>query len=206
MTIYYTLTFFLMVAEVVMFGVLVTPLPYKIRKALFNWLSHSLIVAKIAYGLKISFIFITILFVDALQRMWRTAAEAEAAKSGGQGLQDVRSETNHAAKKFYSQRNVYLTGFTLFLSLVLTRVFAIILDLIETQTAYAALKQQVANNSRPGNDALTKEIEELKKKLAAKTQDFDTLKNQAASQATEYNRLADQHNKSTGAPVRGKKD
>jgi len=42
-----------------------------------------------------------------------------------------------------SQRNVYLTGFTLFLSLVLTRVFAIILDLIETQTAYAALKQQV---------------------------------------------------------------
>ena len=42
-----------------------------------------------------------------------------------------------------AQRNVYLTGFTLFLSLVLTRVFAIILDLIETQTAYAALKQQV---------------------------------------------------------------
>ena len=42
-----------------------------------------------------------------------------------------------------AQRNVYLTGFTLFLSLVLTRVFAIILDLIETQTAYATLKQQV---------------------------------------------------------------
>jgi B-cell receptor-associated protein 31 len=89
-----------MVAEVVMFGVLVTPLPYKVRKGLFNWLSHSPIVAKIAYGLKISFIFVTILFVDALQRMWRTAAEAEAAKRGGQGLQDVRSETNHAAKKF----------------------------------------------------------------------------------------------------------
>ena len=83
-----------------MFCVLVAPLPYKIRKGLFNWLSNSLIVAKIAYGLKISFIFITILFVDALQRMWRTVAEAEAAKGGGQGLQDVRSETNHAAKKF----------------------------------------------------------------------------------------------------------
>jgi len=206
MTIYYTLTFFLMVAEVVMFGVLVTPLPYKVRKALFSWLSNSPIVAKIAYGLKISFIFITILFVDALQRMWRTAAEADAAKRGGQALQDARSETNHAAKKFYSQRNVYLTGFTLFLSLVLTRVFAIILDLIETQTAYAALKQQVANNNRPGNDTLTKEVEELKKKLAAKTQDFDTLKNQAASQAAEYTRLSDEYNKSTGAPVRGKKD
>jgi len=206
MTIYYTLTFFLMVAEVVMFGVLVTPLPYKIRKAIFHWLSHSPIVAKIAYALKISFIFIGILFIDALQRMQRTAAEAEAAKSGGQGLQDIRAETNHAAKKFYAQRNVYLTGFTLFLSLVLTRVFAIILDLIETQTAFAALKQQVANNNRPGDAALTKEIEELKKKLAAKTQDFDTLKNQAASQAAEYNRLADRYNKSTGAPQREKED
>jgi len=189
-----------------MFGILVTPLPHKIRKALFTWLSTSPIVAKVAYGLKISFIGVTILFVDALQRMWRTVAEAEAAKSGGQGMQDVRSETNHAAKKFYSQRNVYLTGFTLFLSLVLTRVFAIILDLIETQTAYAALKQQIANNNQPGNDAQTKEIEELKKKLTAKTQDLDALKNQAASQAVEYNRLADEYNKSTGVPKRGKKD
>lgn len=89
-----------MVAEVVMFGVLVAPLPHKIRSALFHWLSNSLIVAKVAYGLKISFIFIIILFADALQRMQRTAAEAEIAKSGGQGLQDVRTETNHAAKKF----------------------------------------------------------------------------------------------------------
>jgi B-cell receptor-associated protein 31 len=174
MTIYYTLTFFLMVAEVVTFGVLVAPLPHKIRKGLFNWLSTSAIVAKVAYGLKISFIFIGILFVDALQRMQRTAAEADIAKSGGQGLQDARTETNHAAKKFYAQRNVYLTGFTLFLSLVLTRVFAIILDLIETQAAYATLKQQLANNNRPGNDALTKEVEDLKKKLASKTQDFGT--------------------------------
>lgn len=83
-----------------MFGVLVTPLPHKIRKALFNWLSNSPVVAKIAYGLKISFLFIAILFVDALNRMWRTVAEADAAKKGGQGLHDIRSETNHAAKKF----------------------------------------------------------------------------------------------------------
>ena len=89
-----------MVAEVVMFGVLVSPLPYKVRKALFTWLSHSPIVAKIVYGLKISFIFITILFVDALQRMQRTVSEAEAAKSAGQAIHDARTETNHAAKKF----------------------------------------------------------------------------------------------------------
>lgn len=39
-----------------------------------------------------------------------------------------------------AQRNTYLTGFCLFLSLVLTRTFYIILDLIHTQEEYAKLK------------------------------------------------------------------
>lgn len=42
-----------------------------------------------------------------------------------------------------AQRNVYLTGFTLFLSLVLTRTFYISLDLIHTQEEYSKLKQAV---------------------------------------------------------------
>ena len=43
--------------------------------------------------------FIAVLFVDALQRMFRVATEVEAAKSGS-GMQDVRTETNFAARKF----------------------------------------------------------------------------------------------------------
>jgi len=208
MTIYYTLTFFLMTAEMVTFCVLVFPFPLAIKKRLFRFLSQSPIVAKIAYGLKISFIFVAILFLDAFQRMFRTAAESEMAKGGGQGMPDVRTETNHAAKKFYSQRNVYLTGFTLFLSLVLTRVFAIVLDLIETQDQYAKLKQQISTNSRP-TEAQVKEIEELKRKLAAsekKSVDFETLKKQAEQQNAEYNRLADEYNKSTGSVSDKRKD
>jgi hypothetical protein len=42
-----------------------------------------------------------------------------------------------------SQRNTYLTGFTLFLSLVLTRTFGIILDLIRAQEEYGKLKNEV---------------------------------------------------------------
>lgn len=101
------------------FCVLVSPLPYVVRKRLFRFLSESPIVAKIAYGLKISFMFVTsidqstrslilmhtrrfvgILFADALQRMFRVTAESEMAKSGGQGPSDVRTETNIAARKF----------------------------------------------------------------------------------------------------------
>lgn len=46
-----------------------------------------------------------------------------------------------------SQRNTYLTGFCLFLSLVLTRTFYIILDLIHTQEQYAKLKEEVRLSS-----------------------------------------------------------
>jgi len=164
----------------VTFCALVAPLPYAVRKRLFRFLSESPIVAKIAYGLKISFIFVGILFVDALQRMFRVQAESDLGKNGrGQGSPDIRTETTIAARKFYAQRNVYLTGFTLFLSLVLTRCFYIILDLIQTQEQYAKLKQETAGKSKSAGAGVSgddkKVIEELKRKLAdsdAKDRDF----------------------------------
>ncbi|KIM61834.1 hypothetical protein SCLCIDRAFT_1215653 [Scleroderma citrinum Foug A] len=195
------MTFFLLAAEMVTFCILVFPLPYTIRKRLFRFLSENFIVAKIAYGLKISFIFVGILFLDALQRMFRVAAEADIIKH--EGMKDVRTESSVAARKFYAQRNMYLTGFCLFLSLVLTRTFYILLDLIHTQEEYAKLKKATANSSK--NTVVledqAKQIEDLKKKLAeseAKSRDFETLKKQATQQAAEYDRLATEFNKSNG--------
>ncbi|KAI6037942.1 B-cell receptor-associated protein 31-like-domain-containing protein [Pisolithus marmoratus] len=202
MTVYYSLTFLLLAAEMVTFCLLVFPLPYTARKRIFRFLSESPIVAKVAYALKISFIFVGILFVDALQRMFRVTTEAEMMKSN-QGAQDVRTESSIAARKFYAQRNMYLTGFCLFLSLVLTRTFYIILDLIQTQEEYAKLKKATANSSK--NTAIaedqSRQIEDLKKKLAdseTRSRDFETLKKQAAQQAAEYDRLATEFNKSNG--------
>ncbi|KAG9310869.1 B-cell receptor-associated protein 31-like-domain-containing protein [Chiua virens] len=156
MTIYYTLTFMLLAAEMVTFCILVFPLPYAIRKRLFRFLSESPIVAKIAYGLKISFMyapvsfirrllnafpsFVGVLFLDSLQRMFRVTSELEFARAD-HTVHDVRTESNIAARKFYAQRNMYLTGFCLFLSLVLTRTFSIVLDLIQAQEEYAKLKK-----------------------------------------------------------------
>ncbi|KAG5729227.1 hypothetical protein E4T56_gene17163 [Termitomyces sp. T112] len=200
MTIYYSLTFLLLAAEMVTFCLLVAPLPYTVRKKVFRFLSESPIIAKVAYALKISFIFVGILFADALQRMFKITAESELAKSGQQGsYSDVRTETNIAARKFYAQRNTYLTGFTLFLSLVLTRTFYIILDLIYTQEQYAKLKESASSKSN--GVSVDAEIEDLKKKLASeqsKTKDFETLKKQAAQQAAEFDRLATKYNEATG--------
>jgi len=201
MTIYYSLTFLLLAAEMVTFCLLVLPLPFAVKRKVFAFLHTSPIVGKIAYGLKISFIFVAILFVDALQRMLRVSAETTAVKTGqNQPIHDIRTETNIAARKFYAQRNVYLTGFCLFLSLILTRTFYIILDLIHTQEEYAKLKTSTATSSRSKEDQ-TKQIEELKKQLTqaeAKSRDFETLKKQAASQAAEYDRLASEFQNAMG--------
>ncbi|KIK57573.1 hypothetical protein GYMLUDRAFT_46138 [Collybiopsis luxurians FD-317 M1] len=186
MTIYYSLTFLLLASEMVTFTLLVVPFPYAVRKRVFGFLSDSPIVAKIAYGVKISFIFVGILFFDALQRMFRITAEADIAKQGQQGMGDVRTETSFAARKFYAQRNVYLTGFTLFLSLVLTRTFAITLELIHSQEEYAKLKK---TGSSGGSG-----------------KDYDALKSKYDTQTAEYNRLADKYNKLSGSKADKKKD
>ncbi|KAJ7353296.1 B-cell receptor-associated protein 31-like-domain-containing protein [Mycena albidolilacea] len=205
MTIYYSLTFMLLAAEMVTFCVLVFPLPHNVRKKIFGFLSESPIIAKIAYGLKISFIFVAILFADALQRMFRVTAEAELAKQNGTPhAGGAQAENSFAARKFYSQRNTYLTGFTLFLSLVLTRTFSLILDLIHTQEEYAKLKGTSpggSKGSKPSVDS-SKEVAELKAKVAElskKERDFETLKKQAAQQAAEFDRLATKYNEATGA-------
>jgi len=189
----------------VTFCLLVSPLPYAVRKRLFSFLSESPIIAKIAYGLKISFIFVAILFADALQSMFRITAESDLAKSARAGvITDARSDTNLAAKKFYAQRNVYLTGFCLFLSLVLTRTFYIILDLLRTQEEYAILKKNTSSSSRASgaqNEDAAKEIADLKKQLeqAKKIErDFDILKKQASQNNAEYDRLATELNAVTG--------
>lgn len=45
--------------------------------------------------------FVGVLFVDAVQRMFRITAEAEASKQGGPNMvHDVRAENSFAARKF----------------------------------------------------------------------------------------------------------
>lgn len=59
---------------------LIVPLPYKIKRSLFTFISESPLVAKLQYGLKITFIFILILFIDSVNRVYRVQLELKQAK------------------------------------------------------------------------------------------------------------------------------
>lgn len=100
------------------------------------------------------------------------------------------------ARKFYSQRNMYLCGFTLFLSLILNRTYVMILDTLRLEEkikryegdpkATGRQSEKLANAGNAG------EIGKLKNQLAQKDRDLETLKKQSDGLSREYGSLSDQ--------------
>jgi len=205
MTLYYSLVFGLLVFEMALFATLIIPLPFKMKRGLFTFISENPIVAKIQYGMKITFIFILILFVDSVNRVYRVQVELANAKHSGAaaGVVAGSDRMEVQARKFYSQRNMYLCGFTLFLSLILNRTYVMILDTLRLETEVKRLKGE-----NPGSDKTSSklgeaggigEIARLKKDLAARERDIEVLKQQSKGLSSEYNRLADQHTVNDGS-------
>lgn len=114
------------------------------------------------------------------------------------------------ARKFYSQRNMYLCGFTLFLSLILNRTYIMILEVLRleekvksyegTTSKGAKQSEKLAVAGEPG------EIARLRKALDAKDRDIETLKKQAAGLHKEYNEMGDRLAASSGKDDTPKKD
>ena len=92
------------------------------------------------------------------------------------------------ARKFYSQRNMYLCGFTLFLSLILNRTYVMILDVLRLEEEVKTLK---SGNSESG------EVTKLRK-------DNEALKRQMEGLSKEYNRLGDEKAGVDGTPKKDK--
>ncbi|KAI5367286.1 Putative B-cell receptor-associated protein 29/31 [Septoria linicola] len=206
MTLYYSLVFALLVFEMIVFMTLIVPLPFKIKRGLFTFISENPLVAKLQYGLKITFIFILILFIDSVNRVYRVQVELAQAKynqgAGGATVVAGSERMEVQARKFYSQRNMYLCGFTLFLSLILNRTYVMILDTLRLEEK---VKSYEGGGSGKGSSGLGEagnsgEIGRLKKELAKRDQDIETLKKQSQGLSDEYNRLGDQVSPQDSAP------
>ncbi|KAG8533924.1 uncharacterized protein KY384_001665 [Bacidia gigantensis] len=177
MTLYYTLVFALLMFEMGLFVVLILPLPHSVKRKLFAFISESPLVAKAQYGLK---------------------------RNNNQAMLEGSGRMEVQARKFYAQRNMYLCGFTLFLSLILNRTYVMILDTLRLEekvkryegdpSAKGKASEQLAQAGDAG------EIGKLKKQLAAKDRDIETLKKQTNGLQNEYNRMGDNVASSDGTP------
>ncbi|KAF7726908.1 hypothetical protein EC973_008203 [Apophysomyces ossiformis] len=220
MTIYYTVTFFILVIEVFIsqhysrqrqntkvyrneqmfiFGMLVLPLPSHWRRAMLRGVTTSPLIAKAVYGLKIVMGFIFVLFIDTINRLQRIDAESQEE----QHHHDYSFEASQKAKKFYAQRNLYLTGFTLFLSLILERTSTLVIQMLQREEELENMKKESLEVNKDQQRLIDlektykKQVEELTqevKELQKQERDFETLKKQVAQQSEEYNRLADERN------------
>jgi len=98
------------------------------------------------------------------------------------------------ARKFYSQRNMYLCGFTLFLSLILNRTYVMILETLRLEQEVKMLKgdPKAAKGKSLKEAGGVGEIGGLKEEIARKDRDMENLKKQVESMQSEYNRMGDQ--------------
>jgi hypothetical protein len=199
MTLYYSLVFLLLVTEMLIFCALIVPLPFTWRRKLFTFISESPIIAKLQYGMKITFIFILILFVDSVNRVYRVQVELSSFggnnQQGGQASLGGIERMEVQARKFYSQRNMYLCGFTLFLSLILNRTYVMILDVLRLEEELKTYKGEAGTkkgSSLKDVQGGAGEVGKLKNELAAKDRDMENLKKQVESMQKEYNRMGDQ--------------
>ncbi|KAK3641138.1 Endoplasmic reticulum transmembrane protein 3 [Elasticomyces elasticus] len=206
MTLYYSLVFALLVAEMALFVALIVPMPFTMKRKLFTFISGSPLVAKVQYGMKITFIFILILFIDSVNRVYRVQVElAQAKNQGGAAAAAAGSERMEVqARKFYSQRNMYLCGFTLFLSLILNRTYTMILDVLRLEEEVKKLNGDKSAGGK-GEKKLADagdigEIGRLKEELKKRDRDIDVLKKQSGGLSDEYKRLGDQFHVSDGTP------
>lgn len=100
------------------------------------------------------------------------------------------------ARKFYSQRNMYLCGFTLFLSLILNRTYVMILEVMRLEDrvrAYEGTKQNTKDSEKMAVAGKPGELAKLKEELARKEQDLETLKKQSAQLHKSYDDLSDKY-------------
>ncbi len=100
------------------------------------------------------------------------------------------------ARKFYSQRNMYLCGFTLFLSLILNRTYIMILEVLRLEEKVKQYEGTDKNTKQAEKLAVAGEpgeIARLKRELARKDQDLENLKKQASGLHREYDALTEKY-------------
>lgn len=112
------------------------------------------------------------------------------------------------ARKFYSQRNMYLCGFTLFLSLILNRTYIMILEVLrleEKLKQYEGTDKNTKQSAKLAAAGDSGEIGRLRRELEKKDRDIATLKKQSEGLQKEYHELTEKYG-ATQAPAGSRKD
>ncbi|XP_053668618.1 B-cell receptor-associated protein 31 [Anopheles marshallii] len=131
-------------------------------------------------------------------------------------------EMQHSMRLFRAQRNFYISGFAIFLSLVIRRLVSLIsgqavllaqaeASMKQAQSATSAArtlmnqqkdgdkkadaKDKPAGGDVPNTEDLKKKVSELEQELAKERKDKEAMKSQSESLNREYDRLTEEYSK-----------
>lgn len=213
MSLVWTLIATFLYAEIVVVLLLVLPIasPHK-----WSRLFKSKFLAMLAQQAHLYFFLIMgvlILFLlDAIREMRKYSTH----EAGGH--EHLNVEMQHSMRLFRAQRNFYISGFAIFLVLVIRRLVTLIsaqanllaqseASMKQAQSATAAARTLMAEKStekakEATEDSTLTELNELRKKVQELTADLnrekkdkEALKSQAESLNKEYDRLTDEYSK-----------
>jgi len=152
------------------------------------------------------------LIADAIREMRKYSDEQAAAEhAGGAHASHLDAQMQMHMRLFRAQRNFYISGFALFLCLVIRRLVALISTSASLLAEKEAAMKQAASASRAaeamldaGGDQkadegqlkeLKAELREAKEKLSKAEKDKESMKTQAENVGKEYDRLTEEYAK-----------
>jgi len=177
---------------------------------------NKLFKSKLLKGIENQFIYyfyvlVTILilfFLDAIREMRKYSDEQfEESHSHGASHLDIQMQTH--MRLFRAQRNFYISGFALFLCLVIRRMVSLLAGNATLEAEREAAMKQAQSASRAaeamlaGGDAsdsgdakeLATKLADAEKDLAKALKDVESMKTQSENLTNEYDRLLEEKDK-----------
>ncbi|KAI9029347.1 B-cell receptor-associated protein 31-like-domain-containing protein [Hyaloraphidium curvatum] len=174
MTVVYSLAFAVLVAEIVTFVILAAPVLDAQKAKLVRWVTRQPAFQPMKTMLLVIWFLITVLFLDAFNRaVLNPPGTNEPRGKSPPGVFEAQGAMSLNAKKFYAQRNFYLTGVTLLMSFVVARYYSLLVKALELEHRLRNIQSQASASEvkdREIDDFRRKvnELEEEKKDLAEK--------------------------------------
>lgn len=187
MSIYFAFVFFLLITEMVLFLALIIPLPSKVTpiKKHFvrslNYIAYTNETTKIVSRSIFGFIFL--MFVDSIKKLQNISLTSNTYRNNELFSKSLNNEytgsqiealnkNEYYREKFFAQRNMYLTGFTLFLCFLILRTIHITNELLDS---LAIKKQHDATKDDINTDIAYLNEREIKDKISEYEEKIDNL-------------------------------
>lgn len=174
MSIQMTLVFALLAVEIGLVSFILLPLPPKVQNLVFTKYAETIRNSNFAIVLAFTDALVGVMFVDSFKNGFGFFDKKDEIIEFSKNVWDAR------AKKFYSQRNLYILGAILALQASVWFIMMLLRSTVKNKALLASLSNESLSSSSSNVDIAVKseETEALEKEVAKAQLDVDTLKKQ----------------------------